>query len=539
LNRATRQRRRPAGIAGALGWTLTTVLVCAGARFPSVARAANCQPTITDPTLVIPQPPIAPKPALGVQVVDPTYGTCYKRISDAGILAYDHPVPTYSQLQAWNADQSKIMLVSGDILNADYTWYKKVGVGNFRWSPVYPNIGYYSSGNQFQQIDISAGSGGTVTAVHTFNEYPGGLERGNEQEDLSRDGHFVVLEGYRTATQRDTISVMVTATNGSPTLRSAGGFVDVLTRMPVYCSVSGITAGTKVISITNASTLTMDHNFTGTSGTHLFAFGASEAFVFDVINDRKGTTIPGWSGFGLCGGLDDMLMSPSGKYALLHWGSGGSGPTCNIQAYDTSMVHLGEVSFGRGHFDLTVDENGVEWCVQYTADATDGITGAYIAKYRLPDGYDRYKAGDLTAAVRLTDWPYNAGGGHISGRAFGKGFIVASADYPPPGVLRTPYTNELVKIYLDSRIGSEGTPHVERLVNHRSDELWVSNQPNTTCPMSAYWAQPHATVSRDGTKVIFGSTWGQNCSAETYVLELGAAVADTIAPAAVRNLQAR
>ena len=539
MNRATRPRRHPPGIACRLGWLIPVVLVCAGVRFPSIAGAASCRPTITDPSVVVPQPPGVPKPALGVQVVDPTYSTCYMRISDAGILGYDHPVPTYSQLQAWNADQSKIMLVSGDLLNADYTYYKKVSVGNFRWSPIYPNIGYYSQGSSFVQVDISAGPSGTESTVHTFSEYPGGLERGNEQEDLSRDGRFVVLEGYRTALQRDTISVRVSATNGSATLTSQGGFVDVLTRMPVYSSVGGITSGTRVQSINNASSLTMDHPFSGATGSYTFAFGASEAFVFDILSNRKGTTIPGWSGFGLCGGLDDMLMSPSGRYALLHWGSGGSGSTCNLQAYDTSMVHLGEVSFGRGHFDLTVDEVGVEWCVQYTADATDGITGAYIAKYRLPDGFDRYKAGDLTAAVKLTDWPYNAGGGHISGRAFGKGFVVASADYPPSGAPRAPYTNELVKIYLDSRIASEGTPHVERLVNHRSDEAWVASQPNSTCPMSSYWAQPHATVSRDGTKLLFGSTWGQNCTAETYALELGAAVADTIPPAPTRNLQAR
>jgi hypothetical protein len=348
-----------------------------------------------------------------------------------------------------------------------------------------------------------------------------------------------VLEGYRTATQRDTISVRVNATNGSTTLTSPGGFPDVLGRMPVYSSVGGIAPGTKVQSISNKSSLTMDHPFTGTTGSYMFAFGASEAFVYDVLNDRKGTTIPGWSGFGLCGGLDDMLMSPSGKYALLHWGSGGSGATCNLQAYDTSMVHAGEVSFGHGHFDLTVDQSGVEWCVQGVGDASDGITGAYIAKYRLPDGYDRYKAGDLTAAVRLIDWSFNVGGLHISGRAFGSGFIVASADYPPPGAPRAPFTNEIVKIYLDSRIPSEGAPHIERLANHRSDELWVANQPSSTCPMSAYWAQPHATLSRDGTKVIFGSTWGQNCVAESYVLDLVPAVPDTIPPATTHDLQAR
>ena len=517
-------------------WLLGT---CPLVLVPDRARAANCQPIITDPTLVVPQPS-DPKPALGAQFVDPTYGTCFRRISDAAVLGYDHPTPTYSQLQAWNADQSKIMLVSGDILNADYTWYKKVYVGNFRWSPIYPNIGYYSQSNSFEQIDISTGMNGTATTVRTFPEYPGGLERGNEQEDLSRDGRFVVLEGYRSSAGRDTIRVAVTATNGSSVVTSAGGFGDVLTRMPVYSSVGGLASGTKVLSIANASSLTMDHAFTGPSGTYVFAFGASEAFVFDVLANRKGTTVPGWSGFGLCGGIDDMLMSPSGKYALLHWGSGGSGSTCNLQAYDTSMAYAGEVSFGRGHFDLTVDQNGVEWCVQYTADATDGITGAYIAKYRLPDGFDRYQAGDLTAAVKLTDWPYYAGGGHISGRAFGKGFVVASADYPPSGVSRAPYTNELVKIYLDSRIATEGTPHVERLTNHRSDEAWVASQPNSTCPMSSYWAQPHATLSRDGTKLLFGSTWGQNCTAEAYVMDLFAGTSsDTTPPAATRDLQAR
>ena len=519
------------------------VVVAAWLALPSVARPAPatvCPPTITSPTLVIPEPPVVPKPALGALFTDTQYGTCFQRITDAIALGDDHAVPTYSQLQAWNADQTFLITATGEVLNSpSYTFYKRVGIGNFRWSPIYPHLGYFSSGNQFQQIDVTTGTYGTVTTLHTFAEYPGGLERGNEQEDLSRDGRFVVLEGYRTSTQRDTITVRVNATNGSPTLTSAGGFSELLTRMPVYSSVGGLTAGTKVQSIATASSLTMDHPFSGTTGSYTFAFGASEAFVYDLIADRKGSTIPGWSGFGLCGGLDDMLMSPSGRYALLHWGNGGSGATCNLQAYDTSMVHLGQVSSGHGHFDLTVDQNGAEWCVQFTADADDGITGAYIAKYRLPDGFDRYKAGDLTAAVKLTDWPYYAGGGHISGRAFDRGFIIASADIPQSGVPRAPYTNEIVKIYLDSRIATEGTPHIERLCNHRSDEAYVASQPSATCPLSAYWAQPHATLSRDGLHMVWGSTWGHSCVAESYVMDLGTASLDTTAPAATRDLQAR
>ena len=124
-------------------------------------------------------------------LVDPLYGTCLRRISDVTALGYDHPVPMYSQLQAWNADQSKIILVSGDILNADYTFYKRVYVGNFRWSPIYPNIGYYSESNSFQQIDISAGQSGPQPRPH-LSRVSGRARARQRGRGFSRDGRFVV-----------------------------------------------------------------------------------------------------------------------------------------------------------------------------------------------------------------------------------------------------------------------------------------------------------------------------------------------------------
>jgi hypothetical protein len=504
----------------------------------SHAVAQTCSPTQTSQTAILPQPPLTPKPALYATFVDTLYGTCFRRISDDVMWpsSTHNPVPIYSQLQAWNADQTLILLATGDLLRSpSYAYYKRLPLGgaNFRWSPIYPNYGYYSRANRFERMDVTTDA---ITTLHTFTEYPAGLEIGNEFEDISSDGRFVVLEGYRTATQKDTVQVSgVSMTAGSRTVTSPGRFGEVLVRMPVYGP--GIPDGTTVQSVSGTSSLTLSQASTMTSANAVLAFGASEVFVYDLLNDRKGTTRPGFSGLGLCGGIDDMLMAPSGKYALIHWGTGGVAPTCNLQAYDTSMTYVGQVSCGRGHFDLTVDKDGSEWAVTYTSNAGCGETGAFLAKYRIPDGATRLAAGDSSGFGRLAIFSDLIGGGHVSGRGFRSGFVVASLDHPNAGSPPVAFEKEIVKVYLDSR---PEAPHLERLANHRSDQAQVFA--DGSCPLASYFAQAHATVSRDGTKVLWGSNWntvGPNCAAEAYVMDLVPAAPDTTPPGAVRDLQGR
>ena len=516
---------------------LGVVLLASGA-FVGDAVAQTCSPTQTSQTAILPQPALTPKPALYATFVDTLYGTCFRRISDeASHPSPTHnPVPIYSQLQAWNSDQSLILLATGDLLRSpSYTYYKRLALGgaNFRWSPIYPNYGYYSRSNRFERMDVNTDQ---ITILHTFTEYPGGLEIGNEFEDMSSDGRCVVLEGYRTATQKDTVQVTgISMSSGSKTITSAGRFGEVLVRMPVYGP--GIPAGTTVQTVTSASSLTLSQAATLTSSSATLAFGASEVFVYDVLANRKGTTRPGFSGIGLCSGLDDMLMSPSGKYALLHWGTGGGGPTCNLQAYDTSMAYVGQVSCGRGHFDLTVDKDGSEWAVTYTSNSGCGETGAYMAKYKIPDGMTRLAAGDSSGFGRLAIFSDQIGGGHVSGRGFGSGFVIASLDHPNAGSPPVAFYKEIVKVYLDSK---PEAPHLERLANHRSDEAQVYSDPN--CPLASYFSQAHATVSRDGTRVLWGSNWntgGSSCAAEAYLMDLTPAAPDNTPPGTIRDLQGR
>jgi len=186
---------------------MTTWIGSAGMALAFLAAASTlpasdvfgqtCAPTQTSQTAILPQPAPTPKPALYATFVDTLYGTCFRRISDDAMWpsSTHNPVPIYSQLQAWNSDQTLILLATGDLLRSpSYAYYKRLPLGgaNFRWSPIYPNYGYYSRANRFERMDVNTDA---ITILHTFNEYPGGLEVGNEFEDISNDGHFVVLEG--------------------------------------------------------------------------------------------------------------------------------------------------------------------------------------------------------------------------------------------------------------------------------------------------------------------------------------------------------
>jgi hypothetical protein len=201
------------------------------------------------------------------------------------------------------------------------------------------------------------------------------------------------------------------------------------------------------------------------------------------------------------------------------------------------MTWVGQVSCGRGHFDLTVDKDGSEWAVTYTSNSGCGETGAYMAKYKIPDGATRLAAGDSSGFGRLAIFSDEIGGGHISGRGFGSGFVVASLDHPTAGSPPVAFYKEIVKVYLDS---TPQNPHLERLANHRSDQAQVYSDPS--CPLASYFAQAHATVSRDGTRVLWGSNWnlgGSNCAAEAYIMDLTPAAPDNTPPGTIRDLQGR
>ncbi|MBI4363976.1 MAG: hypothetical protein HY568_00970 [Candidatus Latescibacteria bacterium] len=411
---------------------------------------------LTDPNAVVVDTITPSRPPLYVQVNDATLGGCIRRITNAAAAGGGPFVPQYSQLQAWNADQTKIFLETGHILNtSDYSVFDVApSMSSPRWSPVDPNVMLTTDGNMFKKYDIRNRQ---FTTLHTFTEYSR-LDKDSGYEELPENGRYTMLEGYR---------------------------------------------------VTD---------------------GGSELFIYDIVNDRKSPVLDGNPGGG-CGSADWVAMSPHGDYAIVNWGGGGDGRYCGTEAYDLNMNYVGKVATGHGHGDLAVDRDGTQWYVCYTHDNYVGLTGPLIAKYRIPSGYDDWKAGDPTGAVSilLLDWYVS---GHISCQAPNAGFCVASTGGRTENGIQ-PFEEEIFKVYLD---GTEANPHVERLAHHFSDENYVGQ----ACSFSSYWAQPHATISRDGRKIAFGSSWGPTCNLDTFLIEdSGGVSADLTPPGPPSQLRVR
>ena len=73
-----------------------------------------------------------------------------------------------------------------------------------------------------------------------------------------------------------------------------------------------------------------------------------------------------------------------------------------------------------------------------------------------------------------------------------------------------PYANEIIRVYLDSEFER---PHLERVAHSHSAYAHVVKG----CPaLNHYWAGPHASVSVDGARIVFASTWGGNCKVGTF-----------------------
>ena len=169
-------------------------------------------------------------------------------------------------------------------------------------------------------------------------------------------------------------------------------------------------------------------------------------------------------------------------------------------------MKVGKVATGHGHGSTAKAADGTQYYVYTTFDNYVGVTGPYVVKARIPKGYDDWVAGDATGIVKLLELDWNANV-HVSCRTPSSDWCAVST-YEMT-LTTVPFYQEVWRLNLGSTLVA---PQVQRLAHHRSEGTLPQG-----CGMSPYWAHPHATVSRDGVKIIFGSTWGTACRAEAYV----------------------
>lgn len=217
-----------------------------------------------------------------------------------------------------------------------------------------------------------------------------------------------------------------------------------------------------------------------------FVFVGNARFVF-VYTISTDTVSPRLDTAGH--GFDSVYITPDNNVTVTYFARG-TGRFQGIELYDGQMNFLRQVTSAGGHMDLARDDDGSEVLVWANS-------GDPLADPNCPNGVVKVRLSDARRTCLMTlDWSLAI---HVSGtddRGWAFVGTYAPGD-PDPGSDWPAYTNELLQVKLD---GSE----VRRLAHHRSR------------PFDSYVYTPKMSTSRDGSRVIFNSNYGQVGLGDTY-----------------------
>jgi hypothetical protein len=388
----------------------------------------SCQDLVRDRT----HRPLAPlpPPAAGGFVVDPAFQTRIRRVTAVSPREGENAIikPVYGTVQAWNADESKLVLWhrgQGHELydGRTYRFLRRLelvsptDIEQILWDPVDPDVLYYPS---------------------NYNATPN-------------------LMRYRVSTASSEVLFRV------PFCPVDWGRVLSLGADPMYLSWE---ADSKVIGL----------------------MCGDEKFLYDVA---RGQVV----GRATIVSRNAPQPGPSGQVAYL-----------DGRVYDRSLRPLRTLALQNPFEHASIGRS---------ATTRHDLFNTVVFDH-LPGGNDLRDAGtlvsvDMSTGERrviigmATGYPYPPSGTHISSIAHrNPGWVAVSVVGDPrvPGILH----NELLIANVDSGL-------VCRVAHHRSyagEGRW------------GYWAEPHVVLSPTGTRLLFGSDWGNGASVDSYVVELPA-----------------
>jgi len=199
--------------------------------------------------------------------------------------------------------------------------------------------------------------------------------------------------------------------------------------------------------------------------------------------------------------IDSVTISPLGNYFLAFHDDyceydqlGDEANPCGLMVYDRNLRNGRGLLRIVGHSDIVMDGNGREVLVFQDID-TD-----YISMIDL-------ESGKVTALWPI-DFSHSAIGFHFSGNS-----------YQLPGwILVSTYNgSQPSATWMDDHIFALELKQGGRVVRFaHSRSLVDENQEHD------YWAEPHASVNQDFTRILFTSNWGRSGSEEVdmYLIEL-------------------
>jgi len=208
--------------------------------------------------------------------------------------------------------------------------------------------------------------------------------------------------------------------------------------------------------------------------------------------------------------IDNVTISPLGNYFLVQMDKyceqgqlGTDAHPCGLMVYDRGLQNGRGLLRIVGHSDTALDADGREVFVYQDID-TDTISML-----------------DLESGVVTPLWPINftycdGCGMHFSGRAF----------HLPGWVLVSYYDGDPVShMWMDDHIFAIELKPDGRVVHFAQHHSIVDPEQEHD-----YWAEPHASVNPDFTRILFTTNWGRSGTEEVemYMIELPAGWVDTI-----------
>lgn len=366
------------------------------------------------------------KPALGDSYSDPVTGLQVRRVSSAEGTRFNRIV--YSRIQAENADGTLFFTYHG---NSEFRVYDVATTkqvqrlplepkSELQWHPTNPNVIRYTSGD---------------------NAYIGSLRL---YEMSARGGRKKVI-------------------------------ADLTNRLP-WESLKSRSGGNSFIADGSEGSPSADGNRYAWA-----VFDGSERMVGLVSYDLETDTILGTMDIPPRAHIDNLSMSPSGKYVVV------SG--AEVTVYNADFSNPRVLLPSSEHSDIAIGTDGEDYYLHVDFASQDGDVVAI-----------NLKTGDKIVLFSMYDENVTTSI-HISGKAFNKPGWAVMSTYAAKDRGDAWTYDKVFAITFDPSL----------------DEQLILNLAHTQNCAESYWTEPHAVPNRDLSRVYFNSNWGScDSDAEAY-----------------------
>jgi hypothetical protein len=231
--------------------------------------------------------------------------------------------------------------------------------------------------------------------------------------------------------------------------------------------------------------------------------------VYDRVEDE--VTVRDMRGVpGMEDDVDHVTMSPRGTYFLAsfdrfceHGQLGDDSHPCGLMVYNRDLTNGRGLLRIIGHYDVALDAQGREVILYQDIDM-DQISMLDL------------ESGEVTPLMSI-DFTHTPLGFHFSGLAYDR----------PGWMLVSTYSGGYPEAFtwMDDQVFA-----VELKAGGRVVRLAHTHSQVDEDVEHDYWAEPHATVNRDLTRILFTSNWGRSGTqgVEMYMIELPADWTDAL-----------